>query len=493
MTLPFQQIPQGLLVPLFYAEVDPSRANTASVVQRTLLIGQMSSSGIANANVPNICTSLTQMKNSCGQGSLLALMYQTYRLFDTVGEVWFLPLNDNGAGAKASGSVTFGGPAAANGTLSFYIGGILTQTGVTVGMTATQVGAAFAAVINGNPNLPVGATAAAGVVTITADGKGEYGNDIDLRLNYMGYRSGEVTPAGLTVTIVAMAGGATNPVLTTALANLVDEPFDFIVSPYKDSTSTAAISALLSDNAGRWSWETQVYGHCFIGYAGSFSQLTTFGATLNDQHLTCIGAPASGPTPPWLWAAAVAASAAVSARADPAQPVQTSPILGVLPQALVNRFTLSQRQSLLSAGISTFRVDAANNVSVEKLVTTYQTNPLGEPDNSYQAIETMTTLTAVLRSLAITVTSQFARCKLAADGTRFAPGSNIVTPSIIRGALIAAYRQLEYIGLVQNSAAFAAGLIVQQNTLNPNRVDVLYPANLINQLNVFATLVQFAL
>ncbi len=49
-----------------------------------------------------------------------------------------------------------------------------------------------------------------------------------------------------------------------------------------------------------------------------------------------------------------------------------------------------------------------------------------------------------------------------------------MTPAIIRADIIAQYQQLEYDGHVQNSAAFAAALIVQQNSTNPNRVDVLY-------------------
>ncbi|MEB0312202.1 phage tail protein, partial [Pseudomonas sp. 10B1] len=85
------------------------------------------------------------------------------------------------------------------------------------------------------------------------------------------------------------------------------------------------------------------------------------------------------------------------------------------------------------------------------------------------------------------------RVKLAANGTRFAPGSAIVTPNIIRADLIAQYLTMEFNGYVQDSAAFAKALIVEKNSLNPNRVDVLSPATLINQLRIFALLEQFRL
>ena len=42
MTVSFNHVPSGIRVPLFYAEIDNSKANTATAQLRTLLIGQMS-------------------------------------------------------------------------------------------------------------------------------------------------------------------------------------------------------------------------------------------------------------------------------------------------------------------------------------------------------------------------------------------------------------------------------------------------------------------
>ncbi|MDP1007703.1 phage tail protein, partial [Klebsiella pneumoniae] len=81
----------------------------------------------------------------------------------------------------------------------------------------------LAALVNSTGNLPVTAVATDATVKFTAKNKGATGNDIDLRLNYLGTAGGEVTPAGLTLTITAMAAGATNPVLDAALASLGDE------------------------------------------------------------------------------------------------------------------------------------------------------------------------------------------------------------------------------------------------------------------------------
>lgn len=52
MTVPFSRVPSNLRTPLFYVEFDNSMANTATATQRTLLIGQMLSSGSAVPNIP---------------------------------------------------------------------------------------------------------------------------------------------------------------------------------------------------------------------------------------------------------------------------------------------------------------------------------------------------------------------------------------------------------------------------------------------------------
>jgi phage tail sheath gpL-like len=165
----------------------------------------------------------------------------------------------------------------------------------------------------------------------------------------------------------------------------------------------------------------------------------------------------------------------------------------VLAPPLASRFILTDRQTLLYTGISTFGVADDGTVSIENLITTYQKNAFSAPDNSYLEVETMFVLMYVLRFMQAAITSKFSRTKLAADGTRFAPGSSVITPRMIKAELVAQYRTLEAAGLVQNGDAFRDGLIVQQNGSNPNRVDVLWPGTLIAQLRIFAVLAQFRL
>ncbi len=149
-----------------------------------------------------------------------------------------------------------------------------------------------------------------------------------------------------------------------------------------------------------------------------------------------------------------------------------------------------ERQSLLWAGIATAYC-TVDGVRIERAVTTYQRNAYGQPDDSYLDSETMHQSAYIIRFLKGRITSKYGRHKLASDGTRFGAGQAIVTPSIIRNELIAAYGELERLGIVENMEAFQEHLIVERDSQNPNRVNILFPPDYVNQLRVVALLNQF--
>lgn len=501
--IPFAQIPSNIRLPLFFAEVNNSQANSnAGVNQRTLIIGQMVTAGTGTAGIPVISAGVGDAQAKYGINSQLASMLASYRQGDNFGEVWCLPLVDDAAAAAATDMITITGAPTGNGAIALYIGGGALwgdgtgryQIGVTSVSTPTTIATAIAAAINADANCPVTASATLGVVTLTADNKGLNGNDIDVRLNYQGVLGGESTPAGLTVVIATpqCTGGLVNPTLTTALTNCGDTLFDFIVMPYTDATSLTAMDAFLNMATGRWSWSQQIYGGYFSASRGTIGTLTTLGTARNSPNASILGFNDS-PTPSWIIAAQLTAAAAISLRNDPGQPLQTLPIIGMLAPPVQSRFAMTSRNTLLYDGISTFTVGADGTCRIENLITTYQKNAAGSPDNSFLEVETLYTLAYCLRYMNSVISSKYSRMKLAANGTRFAAGSAIVTPNILKSEMISSYQTLEFNGYVQDSISFAKNVIVEQNASNPNRVDCLWPGALINQLRTFALLAQFRL
>jgi phage tail sheath gpL-like len=120
-------------------------------------------------------------------------------------------------------------------------------------------------------------------------------------------------------------------------------------------------------------------------------------------------------------------------------------------------------------------------------------NLYGQSDDAYELVTTLATLAKLLRNQRQAITSKYPRHKLANDGTRFGPGQAIITPGIAKAELVAQYKQDEWNGLVEDTSNFKKFLLVERDPNNPNRLNVLYPPDLINQLRIFAVLAQFRL
>ncbi|MBW8356710.1 MAG: phage tail sheath subtilisin-like domain-containing protein [Pseudomonas sp.] len=492
MAIGFSNIPADIRVPLFYAEMDNSAANTAASAMRRLIVAQV------NDNAPSegagklvLVPSVALAKSIGGQGSMLAAMYDTWRKADPIGEIWCLPLLST-EGVKAAAKVTLSGTATEAGLLSLYVGGVRVQATVTAAATAAVAASALAVKINAAADLPVTAAAAAGVVTLTCKWSGESGNDISIVLNRLGKTNGEFTPAGLTVELTQMLGGAGVPDQVDAIAALGDEPFEFICVPWSDTTTLNQWQAVMDDNVGRWSWAKQLFGHVYSAKRGTVGTLVAAGQARNDQHITIQALESGVPQPVWVQAAALAARTSVFISADASRPTQSGSLPGLDPAPASERFTLTERQSLLSYGIATAYYEGGY-VRIQRSITTYQKNAYGQADNSYLDSETMHQSAFIIRRMQSVITSKYGRHKLANEGTRFGAGQPIVTPSTIRGELIAQYAKLELEGHVENAELFAEHLVVERDSRDPSRVNVLFPPDYINGLRIFALLNQFRL
>lgn len=486
----FNSIPSDIRVPLFYAEVDNSQANSATSSMPRLIVAQVNDDSTAQEiGQLTLVSSLGLAKSIGGVGSMLAEMYGVFRRIDPVGEIWCLPVK--GTGAKATGKITITGAATESGLLNLYVAGSRVRAVVPSGATPTVAAAALAEAIN-TAGLSVSAVAAAGVVTLLCKWSGDSGNDISLQLNRLGRNDGEATPAGLVVTLTAMATGAGSPEVAQVLAALGDEPFEFICSPWTDATTLNAWKEFMDDSTGRWSWAKQLYGHVYTAKRGTLGQLVAFGVTRNDQHVTNHGFEVGCPDPFWRVAAAFAARTAVFISADPARPTQSGELNGIMPAPAGARFMLPERQSLLTHGVATAYY-GGGAVRIERGVTSYRVNAFDQPDDSYLDSETLHQSAFVIKHLKGLITSKYGRHKLANEGTRFGAGQAIVTPIVIRGELIGAYYALERLGIVENADAFAAHLIVERSSENPNRLNILFPPDLVNQLRIFALQYQFRL
>jgi len=489
-TIAFNAVPSGSRVPFFFAEFDSSKAQQGPslLAYRALVVGQKVAAGTGTANALYKVTSADQVLPLAGRGSMLHRQAIAWFRNNRSTETWIGILADNAAGVAATGTVTVTGPATAAGTISLYVGSDLVQVAVASAAVQNDIATAIAAAITANLDLPVTAAAATNVVTLTHRHKGAVSNDVDLRVNY---RDGEKLPAGVSIAIVAMANGVTNPVLTSLIAALGDSWYHVVAHPYTDATS---LSALEVELASRFGPLRMIDGVAITSAVGTQSVLGTLGDTRNSPHSCIVAQPGKNPlTPPCEFAAAVAAVVAYYSPADPARPHQTLPLAGVLPPAEADRFTMQERDLELHDGIGTTKVAAGGQVQIERIVTTNQTNAAGAADTAYLDLTTMLTLMYLRYDFRSIWPREYPRHKLAADGTRFGSGQAIITPKTAKARAIAWFRSMEELGLVENFDQFKQDLVVERNATDPNRLDFLLPPDLINQFVTGAASIQFRL
>jgi phage tail sheath gpL-like len=482
----FIGIPSDIRTPGQYVEFDSTRAvqGLPAVFQKILVLGTRLPAGTVAQNIPTMVLSAAQAEGYWGRGSMISHMFQALKKANTYTEVWGIALDENAAGVKATGTITVTGPATEAGTIPLYIAGRVVQVAVASGDAQNAIATAINAAVNANTDLDVVSGVAANVVTLTARHKGTYGNFIDLRTNYF---TGEKTPAGVALAIAAMAAGATNPDVATAIAAIGNEQYHTVITGYEDAANLGKVETELVLRFGPL---VEKEGQAFVGISGTHGQAVTIGDSRNSFTDTIMNAGKS-PTPPWEWAAVTGAIDAFEP--DPARPRQTLLLPGILPPAPQDRYTRDERNILLNHGISTFLVDAGGNVLIERLITTYKTNAFGAPDISYLDIETLRTVAYQRFSVRNRIALRFPRVKLANNGTRFGPGQPIVTPNDIRAELLALFREWELAGIAEDFEQFKADLVVERNPNDASRVDSIIPPNLVNQFRIFAGKLQFRL
>jgi phage tail sheath gpL-like len=318
-------------------------------------------------------------------------------------------------------------------------------------------------------------------VTLTARNDGTEGNSLKCLVNYV---DGEQLPSGVTLTITTFASGATNPDVATGIAALGDAHTTHLVPQWTDATSMTAYE---TEAVRRWGGTVQREFHLFTGASGSVGTLATFGDSRNSEFSSPFGVGLS-PTPPWIAAAGIAAEDALEF--NPSRPLRGRPIDCMCAPLPGDEFEPSEREQLLAEGISTYTVDASGKCRIERLVTSYQEDVNGNPDSKFRDRQVAGTLFAVRYDWRTYFGGKYPDYNHAADGTAYAPGLAIVTPSTIRSEFagrarsVWAYQQ----GWIENPDQFADDIIVERTE---DGFDLVGVPDLVNRLHVTRTRFDF--
>ncbi|MEZ8239219.1 phage tail sheath subtilisin-like domain-containing protein [Vibrio lentus] len=278
----------------------------------------------------------------------------------------------------------------------------------------------------------------------------------------------------------------------SALAALGDVQYHHIMCSLNDSTTIRELGTFLEERYGALE---QVPGIAYLPKKGTHAELITFAPTsncalINFLPINNLGdsaeAPLSDAAAIGAWVGQIAPSLAI----DPCRPLQTLKLNGVYSLA-AQEWDWAERNLFLYEGLSTYTVNSANEVLIERAVTAYTENAAGVTDNSY--LDVMTPATAMYfrqkqRSLILSV---YPRHKVAKDGTKFAKGQPIVTPTMFKAKLLTLYRDLEYQGIVQDFDGYKKSLIVELDETNKQRVNYQDSPQFVNGLIIVAGKIQF--
>ena len=240
MPISFSNIPADWRLPLYWVEVDPSKAGLWTINQPALLVGTMTTEGIAEPDIAIPVGTQAQADKQFGEGSQLSNMFRAFFANNFANEVWGLPLAEPTTGATAAtGTITATVDASGHdaGTIHLYIGGQHVPVNIGASDSVNTIHTSISAAINENFDLPVSSVGGPTVVTLTCNWKGTSGNDIDMRDSYYGRMGSEELPTGISIaysTLGMLSGGTGVPAMTTAISNLGERNFEYVALPFTE-------------------------------------------------------------------------------------------------------------------------------------------------------------------------------------------------------------------------------------------------------------------
>lgn len=482
MSIAFDLITKTNRVPGAYAEVDASRALSAQPgeLHKVLIIAPMLTGGSAVADTIVEVPGMLGGDPLFGAASIASGMVRFFKRINPNARVFVLPVADAAGGVAATSTLTLAGTSTAAGSLTVRIGDQRVSVAIPLGTTAAAAAALVNTALGNEPRLRVTSAVAGAVLTFTARHKGTFGNYVTIE--------GEVLPPGITATAAQPANGATNASIATALANVDDTRYDTIVSAFDDAANITLLNAEL---ARRWTPVVKLPAHAFVGIRGTHGAMIALGNAQNSEHLTYVGAGLS-PTPPWVWAAQAAARDAQQVDALPNRPRNGLSLDDCEAPKPADRLDQAERNALLYDGVSTFKVDPAGKVLIERLITTYQVTANGTADATYLAVETVRNLADYYLSV-LALGARHERDLIAPDGTVVDPGVPVVTPKMMRGELISHYRQRVRNGLSKDEDGFARDLVVELPADDVERMNAHVMPRFINGLVTLAFKISFQL
>lgn len=491
----FDQIPTDWRSPGTYLEVKPNYRNVGifDYPVQNLIIGAKLATGTLTPGTIVEVVRGTEGQALFGIGSIGAEQVAAFRKANKTQPLFVMALPDEAGAVKATGTITFTGAVSSSLVLRFKIAGQQVRFTAQPTSTIAELATSLAAAIMENTTLPVTATAAAGVVTVTSRHGGEVGNDIDLRVDV----EAQPLPANLNVAVAAMAGGTGNPDLTPALDVIANTWYTAIQHPFSDATNMGVFAEFLTE---RFTAMSKLDAHGYVGKRGTFGDLGTWGQLTNCPFLTVVGLKAS-PTSSWAISAAVMGLVSFHLANDPARQLRSLVVPGVEAPAAADHFIETERDLLLRRGVSTFESLSDGAVTISRLITTYRKSNLDVDDDAWLDIMVPAVLSRIRYDWQSYVSLLYPRAKLTndEDAAAFASnvsdddvvGSSVVTPRRMHASWAGRCRRYANLVWIERVEETIKQSVFKRHSSDKNRLDSHQEIRIVGNLMVLAGSLEF--
>ncbi|CAN7316386.1 hypothetical protein LJR009_001596 [Bosea sp. LjRoot9] len=453
-----------------------------------LVLGHKSAGGSLVDNALTLCSTIDDAALLAGVGSQLYEMFRVARRAAPVQRIYIASIPVTGAAPVWTLTLTALAAAGGDGVIEIAGRKIKVNAGAAeaVNTSAANLAAAINAFVDPltKAYLPVTATVATNVVTLTGRHAGTTMNEIEIAVD--AGIAGNVYVGKVAIAATVPATGTAS--VATALAALGDDPHDWIISAFSDVSNFAAASAALSDLSGRWAWNVQMYGHYFSVNTGNTGANTSFGLAQNDRHLSTLARVAS-PTPSWEWIAQYVARVLPWLTDDTqgnASRNQSDLVLEDIrpPRDRTVWPNYAVRNTLAGSGMSTWAVNASGQVVIDKMITMQRLTASGAPDTSFRDIQAIAQVMLGLRYMRAGLSYRNSNKAIANANPSNLPA--LTTPPDIKADVIALYGDLVDRGLFENKAEFSRRLKVERDLSNPARVNINMDLDRVNPLDILA-------
>lgn len=515
----------SIINPKVNISIIPAFIQPTAEDQKVLFVGQMTASGSATAGqlYQSISNSpvngATAWDSLFGEDSLLATAIRAAKRLNKVSRFDAIPLADDGGATAATGSITISSTVGQNATLRVTIGSQINNTYeidiVAATDTPTTVGDKLEAAITADDTALVTANNVSGVVTFTAVNKGEEGNKIGIKV--------VDETSGLSYVNTGMSSGATNPTLTNVFDVVGNLRYQTIV--WQSTFDLATVQTFLDD---RFDSDVRILdGMAIVSITDTLANLktTTSAAARNSQSLAIHGNRLVNASlykgsavneMDYVIAAQFAAIRALR-MTDGAQISQfvdategAADAFGGIQIASLPYFNTpftnlpvidheyqwldSEQEELREAGGFILGNNLANNgIIADRVVTTYLTNSVGDPDVTFKYMNYVDTASVARWYFHENLRQRFRQTRLTTGDV--VSGRNMANAHIIQGALMGFYKDLtDFALLVGGEAArkrFLDNLTITIN-LAESKAVITMIAEIVTQLETIDVAMQIA-